>query len=195
MKTKLLSLIAGTAISAIAASATVATPASANQISLNDATPKAQQVFNLNLRRCGFLGRRVGKHAVRHHAFWSGYGIIYKVRFVPRWNNGFNRRCGYYRSIAFKFGQRYVLFSSARTGRILTARRIGPNVGAPGFVASKFTVRKKLRNRGYAVIRNIRLVRNFNRRYYVSTAWKFGHKYRIYSNARTGRPYSRVRVI
>lgn len=67
-------------------------------------------------------------------------------------------------------------------------------------------VRIQLRRRGYYRIHRIRLVRRhyrrhhgrhhrrFYRAYYVATAYKFGRRYRVYVNARNGRPFRTRRI-
>ena len=72
-------------------------------------------------------------------------------------------------------------------------------------IVSRRFVRIQLRRRGYHRIHNIRLIRRYGRpsgygyrprvrAMYVAYAYKYGRKFRVFVNARNGRPFRQVRV-
>jgi hypothetical protein len=165
MKAKLLALAAGAAM-AVSVSAASTTPANALSISIGIG----------NGPMCNYFGYRVSGNVARYKARLAGFRFIHGMRFIPR-RYGFNN-CGLYRSFAYKYGRKFVIVSSARTGTVLRARRIGYGSGPGyGYKVPGYVIVKKAKLKGYHFVHGLKY-HNFSKRFTVK-GFKFGKKYKL----------------
>ncbi len=110
MKTKALTLIAGAAL-AVSAMTGPASTASAG--------PSVQ----INLGPwCIYIGPKASKNVAKFKAGLKGYTNVHNMFYLPR---RFGPHCGVYHSVGKKFGVKYALLSSVKTGKLVYAKAIG----------------------------------------------------------------------
>jgi len=182
MNTKALTLIAGAAMAAAAVSGTASTAS---------ASPIIQISFG---GLCIHVGPKAPKHVVRIKAGWKGYYNVKNIHVIPK---RFGAHCGVYRSIGRKFGQKFVLISSLKTGRLLRARPIfggwgpGPVYKVPGYV-----IRNKALMMGY---KNLHMLKyhNFTQRYTIRGWKKIGFQWKkfVLRFSRTGHYLGRTQIV
>jgi hypothetical protein len=191
MFTKIKTLAAAAAV----AGAMGATTGSANALTINIGIGPGS---GFSPHACRYVYRPgVSRFAVRAKLRARGFRAIRNIRFVPGHRVGlFRCKPGKFVSVARKGFFNYRVKSTARSGRPYQARRIG-GYGPGPFpgIASPYRVKQKLFFQGYRFINVVGVRFRFGRRVYVSFARKFGRKFVIYSNIRTGRPFYRRVVV
>lgn len=164
MNTKALSLIAGAALAAAGVAGTASTAS---------ASPSIQISFG---GLCFSVGPKAPKHVVRIKAGWKGFYNVQNIRVVPKRYLG---RCGVYLSTGRKFGRKYWLVSSLKTGKLLRARLIGFGPGA-GYKVPPHVIRNRMIIMGY---KNLHMLKyhNFPGLYTVRGWKRYGSFWRLYT--------------
>jgi hypothetical protein len=178
------------AAAAVAGGLGVATTGSANALTINIGFGPG-----VGPHACNYMyAPGVSRFVVRAKLRARGFHHIQNIRFVRGHRVGlFRCKPGHFVSFAKKGFFTYRVKSTARSGRPYHARRIG-GIGPgpfPGIIASPFVVKQKLFYQGYRFINVVGVRFRFGRRVYVSYARKFGVRFVIYSNVRTGVPFHR----
>lgn len=178
MNTKTLSLIAGAALAASGLAGTASTAS---------ASPTIQISFG---GLCFQVGPKAPKHVVRIKAGWKGFHNLHNMHVIPK---RYGSHCGVYRSIGRKFGRKYVLISSLKTGRLLRARPIG--FGPGGYKVPGYVIKNKMLMMGYKNLHKLKY-HNFAKRYTIR-GWKrvgaFWKKY-VVRFSRTGFYLGRTQI-
>jgi hypothetical protein len=110
MTTKTLTMIAGAAMAASAAIGPASTAMAAPSVQI--------QLGVL----CFHIGPKAPKHVAKFKAGLKGYTNIGNMFYVPR---RFGPHCGVYYSVGKKFGVKYAILSSIKTGKLIYAKKIG----------------------------------------------------------------------
>ena len=163
MKTKSLTLLAGAAMAASAAIGPVNTASAAPSVQI--------QLGQL----CIHIGPKAPKHVAKLKASLMGYTNISNMFYFPR---RFGPHCGVYYSVAKKFGVKYALLSSIKTGKLIYAKALGFGPG-PGPIVPGWKIKQKATLMGYKNLHALKY-NQFTKRWTIEGYKKVGFIWRQY---------------
>ena len=163
MKTKSLTLLAGAAMAASAAIGPVNTASAAPSVQI--------QLGQL----CIHIGPKAPKHVAKLKASLMGYTNISNMFYFPR---RFGPHCGVYYSVAKKFGVKYALLSSIKTGKLIYAKALGFGPG-PGPIVPGWKIKQKATLMGYKNLHALKY-NQFTKRWTIEGYKKVGFIWKQY---------------
>lgn len=127
------------------------------------------------VRRQAIGNAQISEQQFRQALARQGYANPTRIEQVSRNNQSF------WRAVAEKGGDRYLVVARATDGRIVGARKLGP------VALSEQQVRQQLRQQGYRRIRDLEKVTRNNVTFWRANAVKDGKRYQLFARATDGR--------